>query len=132
MGSLRYTGFGLYRPLTASQRLRAGLVTGLIYATEIYLRISWPWHDGPWATSQAPERSCRGPSNWRNQGEAIANLLRRLLNQNGPHTAYILRIPEALPQEKPAHKTQDRHHPALLAPLTPRELEVLRLLADGS
>jgi len=68
------------------------------------------------------------------RGESIAGLLRRMLGENGlpgPRTEYILSILEAFPHEKPAHQTQVGRHPALLAPLTPREMDVLRLLSDG-
>ena len=67
-------------------------------------------------------------------GEPIAALIRQMLSENGspgPRAEYILRILEAFPQVKPAHPSQKGQHPALLAPLTPREMDVLRLLSEG-
>jgi len=67
-------------------------------------------------------------------GEPIAILLRQMLSEYGspgPRAEYILRILEAFPQVKPAHPSLEGQHPALLAPLTPREMDVLRLLSEG-
>ena len=111
------------------------------FDTEIHLRILLAWArrllgDEPGAREALARALQLGEPEgyirpFLSRGEPIADLLHQLLNENGPHAAYILSILEAFPHQKPAHQPQDRQHPALLAPLTPREMDVLRLLSDG-
>jgi LuxR family maltose regulon positive regulatory protein len=114
------------------------------YATGINLRIlkAWAHHalgDEPGALHELrraldlgePEGYIRP---FVSRGELIAGPLRQMLGENvspGPRAEYILRILEAFPQKTPARRPQEGQHPALLAPLTPREMDVLRLLAVG-
>jgi LuxR family maltose regulon positive regulatory protein len=72
-------------------------------------------------------------------GEPMADYLRLFVKGIAPEKAggyrvnrgYIHRILAAFPQEKIAGHQQGRQHPQLIEPLTSREMDVLRLLADG-
>ena len=114
------------------------------YATEINLRILMAWArrmlgDEPGARDELRQALELGePEDYIrpfvSRGEPIADLLRHMLGENGslrPHSKYTLTILEAYPQQKPIRQPQEGQHPALLAPLTPREMDVLRLLSEG-
>jgi LuxR family maltose regulon positive regulatory protein len=64
------------------------------------------------------------------EGLPIAELLKGMKAEGGRMKAYIDRLLSAFEQEGRAHPSPFSLHP-LVEPLTPRELEVLRLIAQG-
>lgn len=64
------------------------------------------------------------------EGEAIQPLLARILSQ-GEHTAYVKKMLDALYQQSSDGPSAVPPNQLLIEPLSERELEVLRLMADG-
>jgi len=64
------------------------------------------------------------------EGAPMAELLKRMSAEGGRMKAYIDGLLSALEQEQVTHPSAFTLHP-LVEPLSPRELEVLRLIAEG-
>jgi len=86
------------------------------------------------ALERAAPEGVAGP--FRDAGTALVPLLRAELAQGGPHASFMMRLLTALGAEvrgppAPAPQTHAPTPQPLVEPLTPREVEVLSLIAAG-